>query len=1193
MRVYSWKRRNLYSNVILQENREQCAAATGPLLEAVRQLQQFADSPDFASIPARISPQGYAQQEPILECGRSIISSSCAMLEAAKALALSPQERSQWQLLAAHSKSVSDSIKGLVTNIREKAPGQKECTTALESIANLMRTLDRAAIQAAARELPPSTANTLQGYTEQIENSASEMLERLEPLRIAANGEAENLGHCAVQLVPYAEAIVSGSVGSGSLLAEPQGQSLLGHGRTVLEATAALLAAARDSAGNHRALKAHAEVDAQTSLTRAALTELAGHVRELGAQRGAVGSLLDQIARATARLTHTRLSLVGGLDDEGTSFVEYQARMMDAAKEIATLATDMTARAATDASRVVEVCRDMCARYERLARDAAGAAAATPTEDVAASIRSSVVDLGDAISSATEAAASCQASPTPQARQQVAAAARNVTEKVGGVLGSLQACSRGTQACIDAAAAIAAVVQDLDTAVLFASAGTLHSDKETDTFSDHRENILKTAKTLVEDTKTLVGGAAGTQDQLAAAAQCAVNTIVQLCEVVKLGAASLGSADGAEPQVLLLHAARDVAAALRDLARATTAASGKHHHHPDMQRLKHAAKVMVTNVTSLLKTVKVVEDEHTRGTRALESTIEAISQEIEVLLSNTPPKGTASPEDLVRCTRQMTAATAGAVAAGSAGADRQHQLTAAANQGRKAVTDLLLTCKAAAWSAESSEIRQRTLEVGAAAAEAYRALMSGVLAAVTGGGDRHAFPELSRKVALAVADIIAVAESLKGSEWVDPADPTVIAEGELLGAAASIDAAARKLDALRPRKHRPQETDESLNFDEMILEAAKSIIAATSALVRAASAAQRELIDQGKVCGRPSASSDDGQWSEGLVSAARMVAAAAHALVESANALVQGAASEDRLASSARQVAASTAHLLVACKVKADPNSESTRRLQAAGAEVIRSTDGLVRAARDAIQCDEERSLVLNRRMVGGIAQEIDARSEVLRIEKELEEARGRLTAIRQAKYRLRAADSSAEDTDTDHLYVDSTRVKSPTSSFANTTYSPNSSYTPNHTQNTTNLSQNISNLSQSIHGTPNAYNHSQTGLNQNYNQTSYNQSQTSYNPNHTGYNPNQTGYNQNQTGYIPNQTSYSQSQTGYNQSQTIYSQSQIGQTNGYNQYHNEKQYTAQSPTFSSFRPQDDTPKQSYEGFTTRSIITVASTEVA
>lgn len=65
---------------------------------------------------------------------------------------------------------------------------------------------------------------------------------------------------------------------------------------------------------------------------------------------------------------------------------------------------------------------------------------------------------------------------------------------------------------------------------------------------------------------------------------------MQLCEVVKLGAMSLGSGSP-EPQVLVLHAARDVAAALRDLAAATTAASGKPGLGADMQRLKHAAKV--------------------------------------------------------------------------------------------------------------------------------------------------------------------------------------------------------------------------------------------------------------------------------------------------------------------------------------------------------------------------------------------------------------------------------------------------------------------------------------------------------------------------------------------------------------------------------------------------------------------------
>ena len=67
---------------------------------------------------------------------------------------------------------------------------------------------------------------------------------------------------------------------------------------------------------------------------------------------------------------------------------------------------------------------------------------------------------------------------------------------------------------------------------------------------------------------------------------------------------------------------------------------------------------------------------------------------------------------------------------------------------------------------------------------------------------------------------------------------------------------------------------------------------------------------------------------EPVVVQARMVAAATSNLCEAANASVQGHASEEKLISSAKQVAASTAQLLVACKVKADHDSEAMRRLQ-------------------------------------------------------------------------------------------------------------------------------------------------------------------------------------------------------------------------------------------------------------------------
>lgn len=103
-----------YSDV----NRERCAQATRPLLEAVENLCVFASSPEFVSLPAKISIQARKAQEPIVDSGRKIIDSSCPMIEAAKSLAVMPRDPPTWQMLASHSKNVSDSIKKLVSSIR-------------------------------------------------------------------------------------------------------------------------------------------------------------------------------------------------------------------------------------------------------------------------------------------------------------------------------------------------------------------------------------------------------------------------------------------------------------------------------------------------------------------------------------------------------------------------------------------------------------------------------------------------------------------------------------------------------------------------------------------------------------------------------------------------------------------------------------------------------------------------------------------------------------------------------------------------------------------------------------------------------------------------------------------------------------------------------------------------------------------
>nr|CAH7755545.1 unnamed protein product [Callosobruchus chinensis] len=916
-----------------EENRRRCADATRPLLDAVENLCVYASSSEFTTIPAKIAPQARQAQQPILDSGRRLIDSSCDVIAASKNLIVMPKDPSTWQQFAATSKNVSDSIKQLVLNLKNEAPGRNECEIAAQIITGHHKTIDMAYMDAVSQSLQPRRTATLPVYTQQVERSAAGMLDTIEPLRHAGKYEAENIGHAVNQLVQYFEPLVESTIGAASNMTNSkQQEQILDQVKSVAESALQLVYATKDCGGNPKAVNIHPDIDECAVSTRETLQDLVQTLEAISTQSGIVSGVVDNLTRSMTRLSDNRASLV--ISDSSEGFVDYQTRMVDCCKQIARIAGEIATKAATDTQKIAQLSADLAHKYAQLANDSVGAAAAATNGEVAMRLKDVVQQLGGACVELVQTSGQCLVRKDDIILREVGECSRNVSEKVSRVLATLQSGSRGTQACINAASTVSGIIGDLETTIMFATAGNLNPEDEHDSFADHRENILKTAKALVEDTKTLVAGAASSQEQLAAAAQNSVATI---------GAASLG-ADNPDSQVMLINAVRDVASALGDLIHATKAASGKPINDPAMSYLKDSAKVMVTNVTSLLKTVKAVEDEHTRGTRALESTIEAIGQEMRALYSSDGVKHGVTAEDLIRCTKTITNATAKSVAAGIS--NKQDDIIAAANLSRKSLSDMLVICKSAAYNlAETEELKQETLNTAHDCAKQFRELL---LLVLQGGGSadvKQTLPLVSRKIAQSVTELLSIAKRLKGSDWVDPEDPTVIAENELLGAAASIDAAAKKLANLRPRQHiKTQDLDESLNFDEMILEAAKSIAAATSALVKAASAAQRELIDAGKMSGTPVSSSDDGQWSEGLISAARLVAAATHSLVESANALVQGLGSEDKLIASAKQVASSTAQLLVACKVKAEADTEATRRLHAAGNAVIRSTDNLVRS---------------------------------------------------------------------------------------------------------------------------------------------------------------------------------------------------------------------------------------------------------
>ena len=94
-----------------------------------------------------------------------------------------------------------------------------------------------------------------------------------------------------------------------------------------------------------------------------------------------------------------------------------------------------------------------------------------------------------------------------------------------------------------------------------------------------------------------------------------------------------------------------------------------------------------------MKTVKVVEDDSQKATRALESALESIGQDLQTLYSDTTAsrQSSVSPEDLLKINRALAEATGKAVAASNS--KKQEDVVSVANTGRKVISDLLNTIK--------------------------------------------------------------------------------------------------------------------------------------------------------------------------------------------------------------------------------------------------------------------------------------------------------------------------------------------------------------------------------------------------------------------------------------------------------------------------------------------------------------------
>lgn len=160
-----------------------------------------------------------------------------------------------------------------VISYREKAPGQKECESAVQRVNQALREVNEAFLATVSQNFQPLRHNTLQGFVQNSENGVRNAEALVDPVVNAGKCEAENLGHHVNSLVSVVDSLVGNVIGASSNIVDTNEQvRLLDNMKTILESAVPFICAAKESGGNPKAVNLHPELQSSAEVIFLLLT---------------------------------------------------------------------------------------------------------------------------------------------------------------------------------------------------------------------------------------------------------------------------------------------------------------------------------------------------------------------------------------------------------------------------------------------------------------------------------------------------------------------------------------------------------------------------------------------------------------------------------------------------------------------------------------------------------------------------------------------------------------------------------------------------------------------------------------------------------------------------------------------------------------------------------------------------------
>ncbi|KAJ3025177.1 UNVERIFIED_CONTAM: Talin-1 [Siphonaria sp. JEL0065] len=1008
-----------------EEARSGVKKSSVPLTETVEKLVQYALSSEFSGTAAKISPQSAFAQKPLIDANKSVILTTQEIINTVKLLCSNPKDSSSQILLTTGIRSVTEAIHKMMEVVTTNAPGQKECTEAILKVTENIGTLDAAIMDATVNNLEPVAGVNKSAFVETVRGLAS----LTDVVARAALTDVGQLRNSVCELPGNFKKCITLAIGVASNAPETNTQiEILNQVKQLSETIQSFLMTVKKQSGttsNNSSKTADTDlIEPERVAIRTQVSKLIASIEGSHDKSGEYAKAAERIEKIVSNLLSSSTTVSSS--STKTANMNYQqisAEIETVGKQLVEKVGDVLTKVKS-ADKFREYALKIAENYDGLASLVFAGSAETNDTKVKDALLAEVRQLGGVALRLIETMnlASTKSAADHVSRLKLGQAGRDVSNSVSTLLATSKEGTKAITVCEEAVLSINDFIADLESTFIFAQAGNLDPTDSKDNFSKHKDGLLTSAKILTEAVQGFAGALQqGSQEILISTVTSTIQSVRTLKEKAQEGAISISSGDK-NMQQQLLSSAKAVGESLQHLVQSANETASKKRTPALNEHLEAAVRTTFTALSDLVRVTKLLGDESLRGERALTGAIADIDAAVTDLESDAPAQGTALPDEVMQIAKLLVTTSASLVSAGQQG--KQDDLVTKAVSIRKEVEDLVRAGKAATEKAPP-ENKQPVVASIKGAALATKAVLVAMKT-----GNSGTIQTASKSLAVSLNAVISSAQLLIPTGYVDPNDPNVIAERELLSAASAIEAASKKLAALKPQQT-PRDANHDLAFDEQILEAAKAIATATGALVRSATTAQREIVaaktkvNASRARGATTAKAvyfSDGTWSDGLVSAAKQVALATSDLCESANQAVKGETnnSHERVIASAKAVASTTTQLIAASKssVGVDANSQAQLRLRAAGKAVTHATDQLVKAAEEAGAFNSfNESDVLtgaNLKALGtseasAKAMEMDAQVSILKMEKELEKARAKLAAVRKGKYDAKRQQQSSQ----------------------------------------------------------------------------------------------------------------------------------------------------------------------------------------